>query len=248
MHLYQRDMSLRKEKQNTLVVSSNLYDHIFDNFESLHLKGVTKVSYKSIIIPLKEKMNVLGHIQNIIFGISPFPDEHFAPEESTDKIKEFVIAKKALNSSGIPAENQLFLYPEIMKSILNEVRISARLQGLCKAWSINISIGERVRAADKYEDPEYYSKKNDSFPHLAKFYFIDLTDLHKAFMAPNEFQNTMNDPEYIFNGVRQIVEEGNQKIFDKLESIERRLNNKNANHSTNINESSGDMNQSDDFE
>jgi len=168
MHLYQNKMNYRKEYQKARKVLPKTYKKIRDAFEQEHLSGRKRIIYEKVIFPMREEMMVVENIQCIIFGSSPLL-RNTTPEESMERVKEFVLVKKVLHSCCMPHEENIYVYPEIMKSILHEMKMSMRLFELCKAWKDNENIKKSLKIQDFNEKPDAILKRNKDLPYLAKF-------------------------------------------------------------------------------
>jgi hypothetical protein len=160
LHLYQNKMNYRKEKQKSMKLSPETYDLIYEGFEYEHKTGRKQIRYQSVITPIKEELQVVSHIQSIIFGSSPSLDQDHTYEESMRKIKEFVLIKKVLFGCSIPKDGLLLMYPETMKSMLHEMKMSTRLLKLCKAWGDNVNVKKNTKILD-YQDDKFMNTKNN---------------------------------------------------------------------------------------
>lgn len=158
-------MSYRKAQQKSRVITPGIYNKIRDAFEYEHKFGRKRVRYEDVILPMREEMLVIEHIQSLIFGKAPEILPNHTPEDSMVDLKEFVLVKKVLFACCIPVDNELYIYPEIMKSILHEMKMSTRLFELCKAWDDNQS----VKKSMKVQDSETRQRIAENYPYLAKF-------------------------------------------------------------------------------
>jgi len=150
-------------------VSSVIYNKIRNSFELEHKNGRRKIKYESVILPMKKEMNVMENIQVLIFGSSPGFEEEITRGEAMVSLKEFVMVKKVLFSCCIPADDNLYIYPEIMKSLLNEMKMSMRLFELCKAWDGNQSIKKSMKVQDNVEKLDLSIKTKNDCQYLFKF-------------------------------------------------------------------------------
>lgn len=56
-------MNYRKEKQKAMKLSKETYDMIHEGFNYEHKSGRKQIRYENVIIPIKEELQVMNHIQ-----------------------------------------------------------------------------------------------------------------------------------------------------------------------------------------
>ena len=98
MHLYQNKMNFRKEHQKARKIAPETYNQIKDAFEYEHVNGRKRIRYESVILPMREEMQVMENIQTLIFGSSPLLMPEVTPDKSMSHLKEFVLVKRVLNA------------------------------------------------------------------------------------------------------------------------------------------------------
>eukprot|EP00343_Euplotes_focardii_P006138 CAMPEP_0205818256 /NCGR_PEP_ID=MMETSP0205-20121125/25559_1 /ASSEMBLY_ACC=CAM_ASM_000278 /TAXON_ID=36767 /ORGANISM="Euplotes focardii, Strain TN1" /LENGTH=167 /DNA_ID=CAMNT_0053110451 /DNA_START=1 /DNA_END=500 /DNA_ORIENTATION=- len=130
-------------------------------------------------------------------------------------LKEFVLVKKVLHSCCIPYEDNLYIYPEIMKSILHEMKMSMRLFNLTKAWGNNQNIKKSMKVQDGLENPDVDKIQTEQHTYLSKFYHLNLINLFEAVEASKD-KNALTDSASIFRGIREIVEKAKRDTIREL--------------------------------
>ena len=161
-------MNFRKEQQKEKKAMKVTYNQLLYGFDQEFTKNRKRVNYDSVIYPIIKEMKVTAHIQCLIFGYSPIIP-NTTPEKSLAKINEFIMVKKVLHSCSFPVEDSSYIYPEIMKSILFEMKMSVRLFKLCKAWEENEDISKSIKVHDKKQEYSEKCQIENNLPYLSKF-------------------------------------------------------------------------------
>ena len=146
-------MNYRKEYHKTEQIFPNTYENIKESFEKEHHLKRKRIAYKEVIYPMRENLKIIEHAQCVIFGSTPhIPNAN--PEESMAKVKEFVLIKNALQACSLPYEDEYYIYPEIMNSVLHEIKVSMKIFELCKSWDKNKDIKEKTNKKHICESTE----------------------------------------------------------------------------------------------
>jgi hypothetical protein len=169
LHMYQSKMSYRKAPQAIAKLSPSTYNMIEDAFDHEHKAGRLFVKYSDVILPVRDEMRIFDHIQTLVYGYSPSLGNKSSPEASMNAIREFVLVKKILHSCSVPKDNRLVIYPEIMKSIMKNLKMSYRLYNLCEAWENNISIKKSSKISALSLFKKVNAKGKNGEPYLSKF-------------------------------------------------------------------------------
>ena len=166
IHCYQHKMSYRKLFKKSYSLSKKSYYLLQNKFESEHRKNNSMIDYYSMAAYMREKMEVMEHIQGLIYG--EFIDTHEVVTTDTwlKNIDEYVLVKKILLACSIRQGSNEYLYSEVMKSILKELKVTSRIKELIEKSSKSLISHNKSRQANNQ--------------YLSRFFLVNLANLHIA--------------------------------------------------------------------
>ena len=180
LHLYQTQISYRKIQENTITLTSNIYDILLSKFETAHRADDETVQYEDIIIPLRNEMQINEHLQVLIYGFSPLMLVPVSQSQAMKQIKEYSLAKRIIFSCSLNRNNKIILFTEVMKCLMKDMKIAAKLNELVEEWGRN----SKVKRSIKIEDNERIMIAQPSLDgkntYLKQFSYLNLSEIDKA--------------------------------------------------------------------
>ena len=163
IHCYQSKLYYRQEKAMIHKISKDTYKKLFKKIDSELRNQVNVIDTKSLIIYMRDSMNLSSALQMLIFG---FTEDfiQFSTDAAIDKIEEYVLVKKIINSLSLPSG----IFVENLKYILAELKIISKVKALITVEENLISLSTRI-----------ISIEHDS--HLKKLHYVNLNLLFNAF-------------------------------------------------------------------
>ena len=193
-------MKYRKLKKKPLNLSPKSFKILWRKFEDKFYSGHNRTLYNNCVVEMRDELQVFDNIKALIFG----SDERVSQKSCTKIIDQYVLIKKILKSCSIEHGKQQVLYPEIMLSLMKDLKQSSKIYKIIRAYASNKS----MNYSDKNDFEDFFNK--DDCSYLCKLFTINSAELHQAFKLENnqiltydEIQdavlNTMLDNQHIFN-------------------------------------------------
>jgi hypothetical protein len=157
-------MNYRKEKEKEMKLTPKIYDMILHAFETEHRNERKQINYNDVIVALKKEMKIMQMLQVLIYGESLALGSKVTALMALNKLKEFNFIKQILYGCSISDGTNLVIYPENMKSIMYEIKMSSRLHELHKAWDENLNAKQinKIYEESNKISPDH-NKDNDAY-------------------------------------------------------------------------------------
>ena len=168
IHCYQHKLHYRKERVKIYKLTKDSFNKLYNKIEK-ELKNQNKiVDPQSIVVHMREEIELSKYLQILIFGFSHDFIQH-STDDALKKIDEYVLLKRVINSLSLPAG----IYTENLKSLMTELKMTSKIRSLISFEENLISLSTRVLSIEHNS-------------HLSKMHYINLNLLNKAIDSLSE--------------------------------------------------------------
>ena len=183
IHCYQANLSYRKVQKKTLSISQHHYFTLQQKFEEEHKAGTSTIDFKNMSIYMRDKMNVMNNIYDLIFNYEK--EMQGSIPQSMNEVNQYVLVKEILQACSLPKGKATIIYIQIMKSIMADLKMGARISFL---------ISNRK---DTNSSKRKISQSGDTYLH--KLFYVNLFLLYKSF-------DSNEDSKVDLQNIKEIVE------------------------------------------
>ena len=202
IHCYQYKMNYRKVFKSSNTVSKDAYFQLQVKFEKDHREGNDVINYPQMAIFIREKLKVMENIQALIFGQYVKTRTPATVEGCLNVINQYVLVKRILLSWSIRNGKHDYLYNEVMKNILRDMKISSKVAD-CINQASSISLG-------------IVKKKTSDGQYLSKLFYINLAKLHVIIENAREKKL---DFQSVKDAVEMVIYENLHLFTGKLKEL-----------------------------
>ena len=138
VHLYQANISFRKEKSKVQSISTKTYNQLQAKFEQDTRSRVEAVPFIEMSIYARSLMNVIPMLRNVIFCKASYSFEH-----ELFMLQEYSKVKNALHAGSVRHGSQLYVFPMLWKYLLKELKVNSKIREVIN-YSANDKLGSKV--------------------------------------------------------------------------------------------------------
>ena len=161
LHCYQQKLSYRKVETKVLKVSKESYEFIYNKAKRELKSQVKIVSPKTLAIYVRGKMNIMKHIQALIFG-QTMNGNYESSQTILNRINEYILVKKVFQSVSLPDG----IYIENLISVMEELKMSSKIREL-------IFVEDGIITSARTANPEQDS-------HLRRFFYVNFALVYET--------------------------------------------------------------------
>lgn len=184
----------------SLKLSKHSYQLLQNKFEEEQRNGTVTIPYENMAVYMRENMHVMDNLQALIYGMSLRTQLPVSNDEALANINEYVLVKKILCACSITQGADSYIYVEVMRSILRDLKMSTKVKLFIT--SNNNPSQKMIKVADSTK------------PHLNKFFYVNLSMLHDCIVnfqdkkldfqsVKDALQMTLYENIHLFGGVGQ---------------------------------------------
>ena len=191
MHLYQPTIRYRKEQSKVKYISNANYNRLQRKFEIDAKKGIQVVEFVDFSVYVRSFMNIIDLFQKLIFG----SDDNVSLDNRVFMLQEYGKIKDTLQNGSITFGSHQYIYPGIMKYILRELKVNARIRKiLTNKKTVKVEENTTMKVDKSYEDDK-------DKEHLSSFLHICMGEVHEAILSTQSNEVTLDGIKEIFETV-----------------------------------------------
>ena len=125
LHLYQSEISYRKEKSKVQYVSSETYKKLHDKFKKDHKDSIEAVTFIEMSTYSRAMMKVTPILRALIFSKSI---KNMSFEKQIFTLQEYSKIKNTMDCGSIKHTNRKLIFPMIWNLAMNELKINSKIR------------------------------------------------------------------------------------------------------------------------